>query len=127
MLNSLNSNYQEKLTSEYDFEAKNNKKQKIRSDEKKMKSGEAKTDEKVNGLDEKQMKRLEQVIEEANQKMKLKKKSFEYSVDEETNRIAIVVRDQETDEVIKEIPSEETLDMIAKIQEIAGLVFDRKF
>lgn len=127
MLNSLNNNYQEKVTTEYTFEKKNNKKQSIKADDRKTKLGETKTEEKENGLDEKQMKHLEQVIEEANQKMKLKKKSFEYSVDEQTNRIAIVVRDQETDEVIKEIPSEETLDMLAKIQEIAGLVFDQKF
>ena len=61
-------------------------------------------------------KRIKQVIEEVNQKTKFTKKSLEYSVDEKTNRIAIVVRDQETKEVIKEIPSEETLDMLAKIQ-----------
>lgn len=72
-------------------------------------------------------KRIKQVIEEANQKTKFTKKSLEYSVDEKTNRIAIVVRDQETKEVIKEIPSEETLDMLAKIQEVIGLVFDQKF
>lgn len=72
-------------------------------------------------------KRIKQVIEEVNQKTKFTKKSLEYSVDEKTNRIAIVVRDQETKEVIKEIPSEETLDMLAKIQEVIGLVFDQKF
>lgn len=127
MLNGLNNNYKEKISTEYAFEKENKKTQKIKADEKLRKSEKTKTEEKENGLDEKQMKRLEQVIEEANQKMKLKRKSFEYSVDEQTNRIAIVVRDQETDEVIKEIPSEETLDMLAKIQEIAGLVFDQKF
>lgn len=127
MLNSLNNNYKEKVTTEYAFETENKKKQKIKADEKQIKSEETKTEKKENVLNEKQMKRLEQAIEEANQKMKLKKKSLEYSVDEQTNRIAIVVRDQETDEVIKEIPSKETLDMLAKIQEIAGLVFDRKF
>ena len=127
MLNGLNNNYKEKISTEYAFEKENKKTHKINADEKLRKSEKTKTEEKENGLDEKQMKRLEQVIEEANQKMKLKRKSFEYSVDEQTNRIAIVVRDQETDEVIKEIPSEETLDMLAKIQETAGLVFDQKF
>ena len=71
-------------------------------------------------------KKIKQAIDEANQRARFTKKSFEYAVDDKTNRISITVRDQETDEVIKEIPSEETLDMLAKIWELAGIVVDEK-
>ena len=50
-------------------------------------------------------KKIKQAIDEANQKTKFSKKSFEYAVDDRTNRISITVRDQETNEVIREIPS----------------------
>lgn len=71
-------------------------------------------------------KKIKQAIDEANQRTKFTKKAFEYAVDDKTNRIAITVRDQETDEVIREIPSEETLDMVAKIWELAGIIVDEK-
>lgn len=75
---------------------------------------------------EKQMKQIKQAVDEANQRTKFTKKSFEYAFDDQTNRVSITVRDQETDEVIREIPAEETLDMLAKIWELAGIVVDEK-
>lgn len=71
-------------------------------------------------------KQIKQAIDDANQRTRFTKKSFEYSVDDKTNRISITVRDQETDEVIREIPSEETLDMVSKIWELAGIIVDEK-
>jgi flagellar protein FlaG len=38
----------------------------------------------------------------------------------------IKIVDKETKEVIKELPPEKTLDMIAKIWEVAGLLVDEK-
>jgi flagellar protein FlaG len=40
---------------------------------------------------------------------------------EETNRVTIKIVDKKTKEVIKELPPEKTLDMIAKVWELAGL------
>lgn len=50
--------------------------------------------------------------------------SFKYH--EETNRISITVTDSDTDEVIREIPPEKTLDMLAKAWEMAGLLVDER-
>lgn len=50
--------------------------------------------------------------------------SFKYH--EETNRISITVKDKDTDEVIREIPPEKALDMLAKAWELAGLMVDEK-
>ena len=49
-----------------------------------------------------------------------------YGVHETTNRLTIKIVDKETKEVIKEVPPEKTLDMIAKIWEIAGILVDEK-
>lgn len=49
-----------------------------------------------------------------------------YGIHEGTNRVTIKIVNKETKEVIKELPPEETLDMIAKIWEIAGLMVDER-
>lgn len=45
---------------------------------------------------------------------------------EETNRVMIKIIDKDTKEVLKEYPPEKTLDMIAKVWELAGLLVDEK-
>ena len=50
----------------------------------------------------------------------------QYGVDEVTQRVTLKIVDKETKEVIKELPPEKTLKMIAKVWEIAGLLIDEK-
>lgn len=50
----------------------------------------------------------------------------EFGYNEPTNRITIKIKDKETDEVIKEIPSEKALEMLARAWELAGLIVDEK-
>ncbi len=49
-----------------------------------------------------------------------------FGIHEKTNRVTIKMVDKDTKKVIKEFPPEETLDMIAKVWEIAGLMVDEK-
>ena len=49
-----------------------------------------------------------------------------FGIHEKTNRVTIKIVDKETKEVIKEFPPEKTLDMIAKVWEIAGLLVDER-
>ncbi|OXM14126.1 flagellar protein FlaG [Paenibacillus herberti] len=50
----------------------------------------------------------------------------EFSVHEETNAMMIKVINKETNEVIREVPPEKTLDVAAKLMEIAGLLIDHR-
>ena len=50
----------------------------------------------------------------------------EFGYYEPTNRITIKIKDKDTDEVIKEIPSEKALEMVAKAWELAGIMVDEK-
>ena len=52
--------------------------------------------------------------------------SLDFSRHEKTGRTMVKVLNKETDEVIREIPSEKILDMAAKIGEMVGLLFDEK-
>ena len=49
-----------------------------------------------------------------------------YGFHDKTNRVTIKIVNKETKDVIKEFPAEETLDMIAKAWELAGLMVDEK-
>lgn len=49
-----------------------------------------------------------------------------YGFHDKTNRVTIKIIDKETKEVIKELPPEKTLDLIAKAWELAGILVDEK-
>ena len=49
-----------------------------------------------------------------------------FGIHEATNRVMIKIVDKNTKEVIKEFPPEKTLDMIAKVWELAGIIVDEK-
>lgn len=49
-----------------------------------------------------------------------------FGIHDPTNRVMIKIVDKDSKEVIKEYPPERTLDMIAKVWEVAGLLIDEK-
>lgn len=49
-----------------------------------------------------------------------------FGIHDKTNRVTIKIVDKDTKEVIKEFPPEKTLDMIAKVWEMAGILVDEK-
>ena len=67
---------------------------------------------------------LRKAVEQLNKKMN--NSEAVYGIHEETNRITIKIVDKETKETIKEFPPEQTLDMIAKVWELAGIMVDEK-
>ena len=67
---------------------------------------------------------LDNALSEMNEKMSNSEAIF--GIHEKTNRVMIKIIDKTTKEVIKEYPPEETLDMIAKVWEIAGIMVDEK-
>lgn len=74
----------------------------------------------------KDSKRIKDAVDHANQTMRQSKTKCEFSYHEETKRVSIKVIDEETEEVIREIPPEETLEMLSKMWELAGLMVDEK-
>ena len=66
------------------------------------------------------------MIERANKAIVGATCRFEYSLHEATKQIMVKVIDKETDEVIREIPPEKILNMVAKMWEIAGLIVDER-
>ncbi len=67
---------------------------------------------------------IKKAVEDINRKANSSEAIF--GVHEDTNRVTIKIVDKNTKEVIKEFPPEKTLDMIAKVWEMAGLMVDEK-
>ena len=67
---------------------------------------------------------LKKAVEQLNKSMPHSEAIFGFH--EETNRVTIKIIDKDTKEVIKALPPEKTLDMIAKVWELAGILVDEK-
>ncbi|TCK93392.1 flagellar protein FlaG [Natranaerovirga hydrolytica] len=65
-------------------------------------------------------------IERANEEIRTYDRRLEFSIHEETKEIMVKVIDTADDTVIREIPSEKILDMIAKMVEMAGILVDER-
>lgn len=67
---------------------------------------------------------IKQAVEKLNKSMPNSEAVF--GIHDKTNRVTIKIIDKETKKVIKELPPEKTLDMIAKVWEMAGILVDEK-
>ncbi len=65
-------------------------------------------------------------IESANKAFSEIYRRFEFSIHEKTKQIMVKVIDTETNEIIREIPPEKVLDMVATIWEMAGILVDER-
>ena len=61
---------------------------------------------------------VDDAVKRAN--LKMEHTRCEYSYHKKTNRVSIKVIDRDTDEVIREIPPEKSLDMLQKMWELAN-------
>ncbi len=73
---------------------------------------------------EKDNKKIQKAVADLNKKMN--NTYCQYGIHEGTGRVTIKILDKDTKDVIKEYPAEETLDLIEKVWELAGIMVDRK-
>ena len=69
--------------------------------------------------------RIRKAVGELNKKLDAHTEAV-FGVHEKTNRVTIKMVDKETKKVVKEFPPDKTLDMIAKVWELAGIMVDEK-
>lgn len=67
-----------------------------------------------------------QGIEEASGKLEAQFKELKFSIHKDTKRIMVRIVDKDTQEVLREIPPEKILDIMAKVEKNAGLYIDEK-
>jgi len=71
-----------------------------------------------------QNKKLQQVVTELNQMMGMTSTKLSFSVDRESNKMVIRVVDAETQEVIRQIPSEDAINVAHHIHSLMGILYD---
>lgn len=121
--NAESSNNQVKSNIKHHSESKTN------SNEKKIDIA-TKNLSKLSNYDKKELniseKTIIETIEKANKAVLGTNTKFEFSIHEKTKQIMVKILNSETNEIIRELPSEKVLDMVANICEIAGVIVDKK-
>ena len=69
---------------------------------------------------------VQEAVDEINEALHYMNERLEFSVHEATNRIMVRVLDRETEEVLREIPPEQILHLVAKLWELVGLLVDKR-
>ncbi|KHF37832.1 flagellar protein FlaG [Halalkalibacter okhensis] len=70
--------------------------------------------------------KLDKKVEGMNDLLESSNTAIKFNIHEDLNRLYVQVVNKETDEVVKEIPPEEFLDMVASMLKHAGLIFDER-
>ncbi len=65
---------------------------------------------------------LVQAVEQINEFFQIAQRTLHFRIDEETGRTVVTVMNGETDEVVRQIPSEEVLHVAARLNELKGLL-----
>lgn len=69
---------------------------------------------------------LELAVEQMTRMAKIFNTNLEFSTHEHTGRIVVRVIDNESGQVLREIPPQKLLDAAASIQQALGLIFDER-
>ncbi len=69
---------------------------------------------------------MRDAVNEANTKLRISNRRCQFNYERDINRVSVKLIDEDTGEVIREIPSEETLDMIRRLKEMTGLLVDEQ-
>lgn len=69
---------------------------------------------------------MKEAVDSTNEALKMNRTSIRMKYHEDVNRVSIKIVDDETEEVIKEIPPEESIDMLKKMLEVNGLLIDER-
>ncbi|SKA72712.1 flagellar protein FlaG [Clostridium sp. USBA 49] len=85
-----------------------------------------KDNNKIFGGKDIQEKDLKNAVDKLNKFLEDNKTHAEYEIHDKLNDVMIKIVDDNTGKVIKEIPPQKILDMVAKMCEIVGILFDKK-
>ena len=74
----------------------------------------------------KQMEKIKDAVDKLNKTSMIFDRSLKFRLHDATKQMMVSVIDVANDKVIREIPSQEALDLVAKMQEYLGIIFDKK-
>lgn len=72
------------------------------------------------------MDQVKQAVDSINQSMQSLARGLEFTIDDESERVVVKVVDPETSEVIRQIPSDETLAIAKSLDQVIGKLIREK-
>ena len=78
------------------------------------------------GSEQQQNEKIRKSVEQINRQIGHQHVEAQFGIHKATNRVTIKIVDKDTNEVIREVPPEKTLDMIARVWEMAGILIDER-
>jgi len=69
---------------------------------------------------------LKDVLRVAERHFHFRNVGLEFEVHDATGRLKVTVLDSETGKIIREVPPQQVLDMVAKLDEMMGILFEQK-
>jgi flagellar protein FlaG len=75
---------------------------------------------------EEQSENLKNLVEEMNRKMDPLNLSVKFGFNDDIEAMYVSVLEKSTDRVIRQFPSEEAIDLMKKMNEVVGMIFDEK-
>lgn len=66
---------------------------------------------------------IENVVSDLNQLVRSLHRELQFSIDEDSGETVVKVVDRETDEVLRQIPNKEVLELRKRLEETAGTIF----
>jgi flagellar protein FlaG len=75
---------------------------------------------------EKQREKLSEAVDKLNKTAIIFDRSLKFTLHDKTKEFSIAVVDTKTDKVIREIPPKELLDLVSKMKDYLGMIFDKK-
>lgn len=75
---------------------------------------------------QKQRENLEDAVDKLNKTARIFDRSLRFQIHNKTKETMVSVVDMNTDRVIREIPHKEVLDLVSKMKDYMGMIFDKK-
>ena len=75
---------------------------------------------------EEQKQKLNELAQQLNREMSALNTNVSFNFNEYLNSLYVTVSEKDTNRVIRKIPSEEAMNLMAKMREIVGIIFDKQ-
>jgi len=114
------------LSSQQLYNNKNNSSENIKSNNNKTNKQTKPLQEKKEYNQQELEDEVRESVKDVNEIVDQVKEGLSFQIHEDTEELMVQVIDVNTDEVIKELPPEEMLDLKARIHEMVGILIDEK-
>ena len=75
---------------------------------------------------QKMLEQMQEIVDRLNEQMKENNRNLGFSVDHKINTFVVTVRDQNTGEVVRQIPNEVVVNFAHSLEDMKGLLFNEK-